>query len=103
MSWRNYLSHREETTAVKRHLQERGYNVLKVNHHRGTAWGWLRVYVQATRPKDCYCHETGCYGRCNPCHEVWRKTYMAVGSEIRGITGRHGDHDGEILIEIEIR
>jgi len=28
---------------------------------------------------------------------------MDVGREVREITGRHGDHDGEILIEIEIQ
>ena len=100
MNWRIYQTHREETAAVKKHLQGQGYNVLKVNHHRGTAWGWLRVYVQISRPEDCYCHKID--GNCNSCHEVWRKTYIDVGREVREITGRHGDHDGEILIKIEI-
>ena len=44
MSWGNYrFLSREKTAAVKKHLRKQGYNVLKVGHHRGTAWGWLRV------------------------------------------------------------
>ena len=42
--WGNYrFLGREKTAAVKKHLRKQGYNVLKVGHHRGTAWGWLRV------------------------------------------------------------
>ena len=101
MSWRKYENHQQETAAVKNHLQKQGYNVLKVNHHRGTAWAWLRVYVQVPRPKNCYCKEVD--GKCDPCHELWRRIYTAIGSEVRGTTGRSGDHGGEILIEIEIQ
>jgi hypothetical protein len=38
---------REETTAVKRALVAAGFdnNNLRVRHGTGTAWGWLKIYV----------------------------------------------------------
>jgi len=36
---------REETTAVKRALVAAGFDKPRVKHGTGTAWGWLKIYV----------------------------------------------------------
>jgi hypothetical protein len=80
MSWRNQETHREETKAVKDALLKAGFANVKVEHGRGTAWGWLEIHCDA-KPSHPYQDKKA---------EVLRIA--------KAVTGRHGDYDGEILI-----
>ena len=72
---------REESKAVKDALLRAGFPVLAVTHGKGTARGWLEIWMEKATP------------------EQWRD-----GSERRAldiaqdVTGRHGDYDGRINI-----
>ena len=73
MSWRNHRTHKEETRAVKKALNNAGINCT-VGHGTGTAWGWIEVNIG----KGCELHEKA------------RKI-------VEEVTGRHGEYS-EILI-----
>jgi hypothetical protein len=86
MSWRNHETHKEETKAVKAALKEAGIKA-KVKHGTGTAWAWLEI-------------NTGGFNE-----QPDNKRYNAmcvinneVRQIVRAVTGRTGQHDGEILL-----
>jgi len=76
MSWRKHKTHREETKAVKEALSKAGFKA-RVGHGSGTAWGWLEIY---------------------PIGKWGTSTRGKVLRLIQQVTGRHGDYDGEIII-----
>ena len=80
MSWRNHKTHRAETKAVKDALIKAGFTNVKVGHGSGTAWGWLDIYCDA-KPKQSY-----------------QDKRVEVILIAKGITGRHGDYNGEISV-----
>ena len=82
MSWRNHKSHREETKAVKEALRKRGIDA-KVGHGTGTAWGWLEIRP-VSYPKEL---------------NDWQTRRAVILSIVRQITGRHGDYNGEVLVD----
>ncbi len=52
-----------------------GREHVRVQHGKGTAFGWIHRYVQLPRPADCYCSRMPAndYGRrecCDPCRET---------------------------------
>lgn len=71
---------RQETTAVKRALLEAGIPVRRVIHGRGTAWGWLDIYLE--------------HGACRDQYETGREA-IRIAQEV---TGRSGDYDGRINV-----
>ena len=81
MSWRNHRNHREETKAVKEALAERGIKA-KVEHGSGTAWAWLEI-SPISYPAEL---------------EDWTTRQTVIHAIAREITGRHGDYQGEILV-----
>ena len=81
MSWRNHETHREESKAVKDALLKAGFANVRVGHDRGTAWGWLLISCD-NKPEQSYQDKRV---------EVLRIT--------KAVTGRHGDYEGEILVD----
>ena len=74
--WRKHKTHREETKAVKDALAKAGIKA-SVGHGSGTAWAWLDI------------HPIG----------VWSEATRSKARRIiMQVTGRHGDHGGEVLI-----
>lgn len=95
---------RTETKAVKNALATVGIKA-RVDHGKGTAWGWLHIYV-GSNPYPHLCARNGDrhFGDscCNPedclaCQ--WYKTIpkQALTSAIE-VTGRSGEYDGRINI-----
>lgn len=80
MNWRKHSTHREETRAVKKALIEAGIPVKKVGHGTGTAWAWLKIYL-------------------DPSVDMNMKKYFEETIRIaQEVTGRHGDYNGEINV-----
>ena len=72
----------EETKAVRKALADKGYKVLHVGHGTGTARCWLHIKV-ASQP-ECLRHET----------------MQAVIRIAEKVTGRLGDYDGRINVDV---
>lgn len=77
MTWRKHRTHREETAAVKAALRAAGIPFRGVSHGRGTAWGWLDIDLGPGTSAT-----------------VARLALQLA----QQTTGRHGDHDGAILV-----
>jgi hypothetical protein len=97
----------QETIQVKRALINAGFdaNNLRVKHGTGTAWGWLKVYADMHRAPSCCCGEPDMYGRretCEPCKDLWRTIHSRMVEVTMQTTGRQGDYDGRILIDLGI-
>mgnify|MGYP001571487755 CR=1 FL=1 len=73
--WRKHQTHQEETAAVKAALRQAGIPFRKVGHGRGTACGWLKIFLSTEASYDL-------------CQQAIR-----VAQEV---TGRTGDYDGRI-------
>ena len=118
MSWRNHENHKAETKAVKRALQDAGIPVTSIRHGKGTAWGWLTVFVRditskhlCVDPRDnngpvreMTREERGlspvfmqCVGNCPSCQE-YRDRQKHILEIVKKVTGRHGDYDGCVNI-----
>jgi len=107
MSWRKYPTHRTETKAVKVALAEAGYVGSQVGHGNGTAWGWLEVQVQRTKPSTCACpptpDEQWGYQKCRACRDTWNIEYGKLVGLLLDVTGRsEGEYGGNITISIEL-
>lgn len=94
MSWRNHKSHKEETKAVKQALARKGIKA-KVGHGRGTAWGWLEINLGDPKKRNGIIVDG--FGLQTYTEEE-RHLHDKVMMIAQEITGRHGDHSGEILI-----
>ena len=96
---------REETAKVKAYLTKMGYREVKVDHGKGTAWGWLHVRVTISRPANCYCStqprdKWGGFDNCHHCVTQWQDEYSKLGVITREVTGRHGEYGGNINYSI---
>ena len=78
MTWRNHKTHAEETKAVKDALRKAGIPFRKVGHGSGTAWAWLEIYLGT--------------------QENYREYHSEVLNIAQAVTGRYGEHHGEIFI-----
>ena len=114
MSWRIQQNHKEETKTVKDALAMAGINA-KVNHGRGTAWGWLEInlgpdklihwkvgknneVLEITQEEASHFpFYAPCVGNCSAC-EKNRQLVNKTISIAQSVTGRHGDYDGKINI-----
>lgn len=90
------MTRNEETKIVKAALKEAGLSVVSVKHHRGTAWGWLSIYLQdggnhAANHHDLYPCE------CPGCQQNREREQKAI-EVIQAVTGRHGDYNGKVNI-----
>lgn len=103
------MDRKEETKIIKKALKGK-YSNLRVRHGVGTAWGWLRVSINAPRPNDCYCNDTNWAkvraseksDDCRNCSkEIWR-IYEKLGNELRELTGREGEYGGQINIDVSL-
>ncbi len=94
---------KEETREVKKHLIGLGYQGVKVHHGKGTAWGWLEVVAYIPKPEGCYCtvEEYGVIKRCHYCKNKWGEENVKITRDLMVFTGRNGDYDGNILVELE--
>jgi len=72
----------EETRLVKKALIKDGFTSVSVGHDRGTAAAWLDIAVDMLAGKS------------------WDETHDAALAVVQRVTGRHGEHDGEIMISI---
>ena len=104
MSWRKFTTHKEETAAVKRALAKAGYANAKVGHGSGTGSGWLHVRVTMAKPVVCACtfNEWGTRETCNPCGDAWRTEYSKLIAFLMDLTGRSGDYDGRIGVDVNL-
>ena len=100
MGWRRHKSHREETLAVKKALNEAGIHPESVRHDRGTAWSWLVINL-GPNPSGLEHVKYGdgwfCVPDCPACRknqEIRRKVIRIV----QEVTGRHGEYNGEIQV-----
>lgn len=77
-TWRRHPDHKTETAAVKAALRAAHIPFRKVGHGTGTAWAWLEIYLGSP--------------------EAWNTYHLSALSVAKGVTGRRGDYDGDILI-----
>ena len=93
MPWRNHDNHKEETKAVKNALAYAGIKA-KVTHGRGTAWGWLHINIGDPKQRNGL--------KPAPFEYQYTEEELALHRKVlkitQGITGRHGEYDGEIII-----
>jgi len=96
MTWRNHDTHKEETKAVKKALQEIGINAT-VHHGTGTAWGWLEINIGKGQQFGEHSRDErnlGCYHDCNVCRQM-RAMEKRIWQIVHDVTGRDGK---EVLI-----
>ena len=125
MAWRKQENHKQETKAVKAALLGAGLPVVKVGHGRGTSWGWLDVtlassikkhhcaneaydergrsiggeIVELTEAERCASRNyVPCVAGCPACVENRAHNSRAMAI-IREVTGRHGDYDGDVIVQ----
>lgn len=100
--WRRHKTHREETQAVKKALEQAGIKA-KIGHDTGTAWGWLVVNLGPNPSGLEHRKMEGtptpwlCAGGCPACernHELENEV-IRIAQEV---TGRRGDYGGEIQV-----
>ena len=107
---------KEETKAVKEALRSAGLKVRSVKHGRGTAYGWLHVYVQRSTLRhlclgdgdvmvEMTDDERGrsdvyrqCLPNCPVCAEN-RERGTKAQKIVLDVTGRTGDYDGRTIVE----
>lgn len=95
MNWRKFENHAEETKAVKTALKAAGINA-EVGHGKGTAWAWLEINV-GKGPHD-HSDNIGNHTGCSFCERRHEEIYKKAEHIALEVTGRHGDHGGEILV-----
>ena len=96
MAWRNHDNHKEETKAVKKALADNGINA-KVTHGRGTAWGWLHINIGDPKQRNGLKPAPFEYQYTEE-ELVLRNKVMKIAQEV---TGRHGEYNGEIIINAQ--
>jgi hypothetical protein len=101
MAWRNHASHKEETKTVKTALKAAGINA-KVGHGSGTAWAWLEINIGSGQQFGEHINPDrrgglSCSPDCRKCREM-KRMRDETQRIVREVTGRHGDHGGEILV-----
>ena len=106
VDYQNGMTRQGETAAVKRALIAAGFdkNNIRVSHGNGTAWGWLKIFADIRRANDCTCGQPDQYGRreiCDACRLKWREINNRMTEVTKQTTGRHGDHDGRISLQLD--
>jgi len=96
MSWRNHKTHREETKAVKDALLKAGFTNVRVGHDRGTAWGWLLISCDN---KPFAAGKEGLRRVGDLAEQPCQAKRLEVLRIAQAVTGRHGDYEGEILVD----
>lgn len=91
-AWRKHETHAEETKAVKAALKAAKINA-KVGHGSGTAWAWLEIDL-GPMPRD----EDERGQRARWAQGYYREITREALRIAREVTGRSGEHDGDILI-----
>lgn len=104
----HYTDRKQETKIVKEALRAAGFgkeNKIRVTHGHGTVYGWLYVSVTISHDPDCRCfiQPWGVMETCNPCKDKWRKIHNTLIEVCMKATGRHGDYDGRIGIDLSFR
>jgi hypothetical protein len=94
-----------ETANVKRELIAKGFeaNNVRVKHGTGTAWSWITVSADIHRTASCSCGAPDMYGRretCEECKKLWRSVYNRIIELTLNITGRKGDYNGRINVNL---
>ena len=102
------IDRKQETKIVKAALKAAGFgkkNEIRVTHGHGTARGWLEVGATIAHAPDCTCfiHPWGVRETGPACQEKWRKIYNTLIEVAMKATGRHGDYDGRIEINLRFR
>ena len=98
MSWRKHETHRAESAAVRAALRRAGINA-RVGHGKGTAWAWLKINIGSGQQWGEHDRDNGtCSVSCLRCQRM-KTMRLRVIEIVQAITGRHGDYDGEILVE----
>ena len=98
------MDRKSEGPAVKRHLIAMGFNKnnVRVTHGHGTAWGWLTVHADIHHRPGCSCHFDGInpMERADECKKLWGEVYNRIIEITQQTTGRHGDYDGRIGVNL---
>lgn len=98
------MNRNEETTAVKRAIKAAGIGVenVRVSHGKGTAWGWLTVSGDIRHAPGCTCviRPDAPTERCLMCRDLWRDADRRIIAVALLTTGRRGDYDGRIGVEL---
>jgi hypothetical protein len=98
MSWRKHDSHKEETKAVKKALADAGIKA-SVTHGTGTAWGWLHINLGDPKKRNGLIMEGSGHGYIYT--EEEQELHKKALKIVRETTGRHGEYDGEIIINAQ--
>ena len=95
------MTRTEETNLVKNALAKEGIRA-RVDHGKGTAWGWLHIYVgenphQHTCPRHAREEATTNGFECDAC--TWYENTVGRTKQVaQHVTGRHGEYGGNINI-----
>ncbi len=90
----------EETKKVKSALAAHGIHA-RVKHGTGTAYGWLKIYVDL--PEVVHDREKYGWDHCagnSECCLKWRETYNRILTIAKSVTNRVGDYDGCINVHM---
>jgi len=103
---------RERNKRIKEVLaREFGYKNVRVRGERGTAYGWVNIYITAKKPHKGECKNKGFYGLCDECRakieEVKKKAWEILERE--GLTKElytwyddFGNKNYECAISVEL-
>ena len=94
------MERHEETRIVKQALDSHGIKA-RVKHGTGTAYGWLKIYVDlppVIHDRDKYGWDH-CAGN-SECCTKWQETYSRIIAIARQVTNRTGSYDGRINVHM---
>lgn len=89
------MDHRQETRIVKKALKDAGMHA-RVTHGTGTGYGWLKINLGDPEQRNgLEPHPRGVGMRYTEAEQATQAKALQIAQEV---TGRHGEHHGEILI-----
>lgn len=95
------MERKQETKVVKKALTDAGFKNVFIKHGTGTGWGWLKAKADYFTPKGCYCKlEFGARETCHFCRDAWQSQYRCAVETIQAATGRRGNYDGNINVDL---
>ena len=91
---------RAESKSAKSIIIGMGFDDVRVTH---SGHGWMEIEATTPAPVNCYCSEVPRnLGRCKSCTDVWHEGYVAIKHTVQASTGRTGDYDGYILVQLRL-
>ena len=96
------MNRQTETRSAKMALRALGFESASVKHGTGTAWGWLKVYIDIPHRPGCTCviREDAPRETCDECERLFRETRERIEAAVIKATGRNRYQSEQVLVSL---